>query len=312
MGASIINLKKTNIIYLLKLLVAICIILFLIYFIQIDEIIKILTEVDLSYLFAALALLTLNIFFQFKKWEILCNIVLSEFDRKKILKSLLIGIGAGMFTPMKSGEYFARSLELKESNVVNVTLATAADKAFTFITIFFIGGIVFIYSINEFVSNSIVLSYLSSFIFIVAMSFITLLIVFRERIKFNFKNKKKYKIIENLNEFLSSIKTLPVKVIIKTFLFAFFLLITICLQLLFLLTAFYGEFDMHFLQIAILTFFTQIFIPPLVLGEIGVRESAAVYLVDKIGINPAVGFNAAMFLFLINFIVPSVLTYFFF
>jgi uncharacterized protein (TIRG00374 family) len=285
--------------------------LFLIYFIEADKILEVLKNANPVFLLAALVLLTLNIFLQFRKWKLLCNNILSVYDKKKILKSLLIGIGAGMFTPMKSGEYFARSLELNDSSAVSVTLATVVDKSFTFITIFLIGGITFIFSLEKFISGSTVLFYLSLLTYVIVAVFITVVIGYRKRVKFNFNNKNKYKIVDNFNEFISSIKTLPSNIILKTFIFAAFHLVTICIQFLFLLIAFNGELNQYFFQIPVLMFFIQIFIPPLVLGEIGIRETASVFLVGKIGISPAVGFNAAMFLFLINFIVPSILTLFF-
>lgn len=300
-----INLKKVNIIYFLKLLVAICIILFLIYFVEFDEIIKILSQIDYFFLGAVILLLVLNIYFQFKKWEVLCNNTLNEYDSSKIVKSLLIGISAGMFTPMKSGEYFARALELKEASSTKVTLATMVDKSFTFITIFVFGGPVFIFSLEKFVSAGTSVLVVSTSIFIILVSLIALVFVNRKKIKLN---SAKNKITKKVKEFLESINSVSTKVIIKTFLYAILHLAVICFQFLFLLLAFNGSMNQHFFQIPLLMFFIQIFIPPLVLGEIGIRESAAVYLVDKIGLNPAIGFNAAMFLFLINFILPSLLT----
>jgi hypothetical protein len=52
--------------------------------------------------------------------------------------------------------------------------------------------------------------------------------------------------------------------------------------------------------------FVKGFIPAVSLGEVGVREWLSSFFITQFGELNAVGFNAAMFLFIINVLIPSV------
>ena len=56
---------------------------------------------------------------------------------------------------------------------------------------------------------------------------------------------------------------------------------------------------------ALLVFFSKSFFPPISLGDIGVREAMAVFFFGFFGVAEQAAFNAAMFLFVINLLLPS-------
>ncbi|MCJ7554630.1 MAG: hypothetical protein MUO34_12180, partial [Ignavibacteriaceae bacterium] len=56
-----------------------------------------------------------------------------------------------------------------------------------------------------------------------------------------------------------------------------------------------------------LVMFAKTIIPPISLGELGIREGASVYFISRLGESASVGFNASIFLFLINVLLPSII-----
>ena len=64
---------------------------------------------------------------------------------------------------------------------------------------------------------------------------------------------------------------------------------------------------LNYLWAGNLLMFAKTVIPPISLGELGIREGASVYFITQIGLSAAVGFNASIFLFLINILLPALI-----
>jgi hypothetical protein len=58
---------------------------------------------------------------------------------------------------------------------------------------------------------------------------------------------------------------------------------------------------------AVMVMFVKAFIPSFTLGELGVREAAAVYFLGILTGEGTAGFNASMSLYIINVLVPSLI-----
>ncbi len=69
-----------------------------------------------------------------------------------------------------------------------------------------------------------------------------------------------------------------------------------------LLISFSGEMNLWlFFVISNLIIFVQIIIPPIALGEIGIREGASVFFMKSFGYVGVIGFNAAFLYLLLIF-----------
>lgn len=53
--------------------------------------------------------------------------------------------------------------------------------------------------------------------------------------------------------------------------------------------------------------FTKTIIPPISFGELGIREGASVFFITQLGEVASVGFNASIFLFSINLVLPAII-----
>jgi uncharacterized protein (TIRG00374 family) len=303
------KLTRKRITNFAKIIIGLGLVVFLTFYVEPKSIYETYKKADKIYFLVAFLLLPLNLGLQFFKWKILSKEYFGINDNNKIWLSLFYGISGGIFTPMKSGEYFARALPYKNVKVLDVILATIVDK---FIPIFFailIGGTFFII----FLKNLIGFSAESAFGFIILYKIIVLIPLFlllgsssiSQKMRKWLKTKRYF---ENIINRVAFVKMLSSKTLLKIIVISLLYHLTFTTQMSILLMAFSGESNfIMFFFIANLIIFAQIVIPPIALGEVGVREGAAVYFLQNLGFIGAVGFNAAISLFFINLLIPSII-----
>jgi uncharacterized protein (TIRG00374 family) len=292
-----------------KILIAGGLLFFLTSSVQYDQIVLALSNANLSVISIALLLSVLNIYLQYAKWRLTCTEVLGETSRIKIFRSLFYGFSAGIITPLRIGEYFGRGIEFKDKSILQVTVATLIDKFFPLLMVAFLGSIsslLFIYFYYN-VSFYIVLSL---FILIFTLFYILIILLLNNKfwnsILFSKLNSSvrlkvfldKLRIFENLNRIYFF------KMLLISFLFYSCFLIQYAL----LVSAFSNHYDfMHYLWAANLIMFAKTVIPPISMGELGIREGASVYFLTQMGESASVGFNASIFLFIINLLIPALI-----
>ncbi len=303
------KLTRKRITNFAKIVIGLGLVVFLTFYVEPKSIYETYKKADKIYFLVAFLLLPLNLGLQFFKWKILSKEYFGINDNNKVWLSLFYGISGGIFTPMKSGEYFARALPYKNVKVLDVILATIVDK---FIPIFFailIGGTFFII----FLKNLIGFSAESAFGFIILYKIIVLIPLFllvgnssiSQKMRKWLKTKRYF---ENIINRVAFVKMLSSKTLLKIIVISLLYHLTFTTQMSILLMAFSGESNfIMFFFIANLIIFAQIVIPPIALGEVGVREGAAVYFLQNLGFIGAVGFNAAISLFFINLLIPSII-----
>jgi uncharacterized membrane protein YbhN (UPF0104 family) len=238
-----------------------------------------------------------------------CAEVLEVKDKFKVFRSLFFGFSAGIITPLRIGEYFGRGIEFRDKSLVQVTVATLIDKFFPLMMVASLGSVsslIFIYVYYN-VSVYIVLS-----LFILIFTFFYLLIILLLSNKFwnsillsklnSSVNLKPF--LEKLRIFESLDKTYFFKMVLISFLFYSCFLIQYAL----LVSAFSNHFDfLQYLWAANLIMFAKTIIPPISFGELGIREGASVYFLTQMGETASVGFNASIFLFIINLLIPALI-----
>jgi len=302
------NITRKRIEILVKLIFGLGLIIFLVNYVDPDKIVETFKKADYSYLSIAILLLPLNLFFQFAKWKILCKKYFKINENRLIWFSLFYGISGGIFTPMKSGEYFARTLPLKKIKIIDVVIATAVDKLIPIFFVLIIGGIFFIIFLKGLLHYSLIVT-VTLIITYLALVLIPLIFLFSD-LKNSVRLRTKFKGVKLLNkmiEKISFIRSIDKRTFTKLILISFLYHLTFTVQMTLLLSAFSGEFNyVKFFFAANLIIFTQIVIPPIALGELGVREGAAVYYLQSLGYSSAIGFNAALSLFTINLLIPSI------
>lgn len=80
------------------------------------------------------------------------------------------------------------------------------------------------------------------------------------------------------------------------------------LQFVILVYAFTNQFNaIDYFWSAALIMFTKTFFPAVSLSELGIREGVSVFFLGEMGVAAAPAFNAALFLFFINILIPAII-----
>lgn len=299
---------KSKLIITAKIVIAAGLLIYLVNQVNPNEIIIAIKDADILFILAALLLLVVNVYLQYWKWKIVCTSLLGINNKKRVLTSLFYGFSAGSFTPGRIGEYFGRTISFKDKSVSDVAVATLLDKTIPLLVITFIGALSsilflhFYYSVTFFITVSL-------FIFVFVLSYIFLFLVFNPSIWKNLiiSKIKSSKRLVFLVEKLSAIKRIDKNTVYKITAISILFFICILLQYVLLVTAFSHHFDfVNYFWVGILIFFSKSVIPPVSIGDLGIREGASVFFISFIGENGSIGFNASIFIFLINILIPAV------
>jgi uncharacterized membrane protein YbhN (UPF0104 family) len=267
----------------LRLLIAAAVVIYLLTSLNLSSLYYTLLKSNVYLVIASLFLLPINIFLQFYKWKLSCRYYLSEDNKLRILNSLFAGFSAAIFTPARIGEYIGRGIEFRDKKLIDITSAVFVDKLFTllFVVLFGAAGTLIIFNIS--------LLYAALFLSAAALVFIIL---------------KKWNLKLKLPKIKFPDKSLSMQMSQLSLLFYLCYII----QFVLLLSAFTLKYDFILLfSAASLIMFIKTIIPNFISGELGIRESAAVFILSYLGQDPAAGFNASIFLFMINLVIPSLI-----
>ena len=304
---NIIRKHKTGLIIVVKLIIAGGILYYLISYANYNEIIKAVEGANIILLAVAFALSFVNIYLQFFKWKLTSKTVLHESKNSKILISLFYGLSAGAITPARVGEYFGRAIVFRNKSILQVTVATLLDKFFPLMIVAFFGSIstiIFIYIYYD-VSVYIVFS-----LFIVVFSlFYILAIITRSENFWNsilFTKLSNSKYLSKIFLQLRSLSKLDKKYFTRMSIISVLFYSCFLLQYALLVSAFSHNTEIiNYLWAGNLIMFVKTVIPPISLGELGIREGASVFFLTKFSELPSVAFNASIFLFIINILLPA-------
>ena len=301
--------QKQVLIFITKILIAAGLLFYLVSAIDYKHIIPAIQDADLWLIGAAFVLSFVNFFLQYLKWKLTSNNVLDENNRPKIVTSLFYGFSAGIITPLRIGEYFGRAIAFRDKTVIQVSLATLIDKFFPLMIVASLGAISSLIFIYQFYDISIYIV-IALFIVVFSLFYFFALLVLNPKFwdSFLFSKIKKIKQMHSLIESIQTLKSLDKKYFLKMSLISFLFYLCFLIQYAILVSAFSHHFNfLNFLWVGNLIMFVKTVIPPVSLGELGIREGASVYFLTTMGETSSVAFNASIFLFIINLLVPSLI-----
>ncbi|HMN16266.1 MAG TPA: lysylphosphatidylglycerol synthase domain-containing protein [Ignavibacteriaceae bacterium] len=298
---------KTVIILIAKAAIALGLLYYLINSVNLNEIISAIKNADIVLLSIAFALSILNIWFQFYKWKLTSNVILQENKNSRIWLSLFYGFSAGVFTPARTGEYIGRALAYKDKSLLAVTLATLLDKLFLLMMVAFIGSLSSILYLHYYYNITYYIT-IALFLTVFILFYLAILMIFSAEFWDNFLFRKisKSKKFKWLFEKIKLFHLLDKKYAVKMIFVSFLLYTCFIIQFAFLAAAFSSHYDfLNYIWAGNLVMFAKTIIPPVSFGELGIREGASVYFIKQVGGTASTGFNASIFLFLINLLLPS-------
>ena len=270
---------------------------------KVTNIIGSFKEAQKLLIFAAAILLVPNIYIQYLKWNFVLKLVKANATAKETLYSLLVGFTFGFITPGRIGE-FGRAFFIKDCPWMKVIGISFVDKFSSLSVILFSGAIgiltligkqLHFYALLPLIIFTIIALLLLRYILVHPELFrsflynINIILPFRDKVKL---------LISSFDNFhrKQAVKLLGMSVI-----FYFIIL----MQYFLLISAFEPIPIIGCFQAISSTFIVKSMLP-ISLGDLGIRESAAVFFLGKIGISKTSAFNASILIFTINILIPSI------
>jgi len=269
---------------------------------QFDEMLEAFQSANLLCILLAFILLVPNIYIQFYKWRYLVRLLKPEVTNLETFQSLLAGFTFGFITPGRLGE-FGRAFFIKDCPWARLLGIAFVDKLFS-LAVVILGGAI---GLMFFVSRQL---YFYTMVPIIIFTIIALIVIYYvlfhpEIIKgflyslniiLPFRDKIKL-LMSSLDNFH---RRQAINLLLLTFCFYFIFLI----QFYILVCSFESaSFLPAFLAIASTMIVKSML--PISIGDLGIRESAAIFFLGRIGLHESTAFNASILLFLINLLIPS-------
>ncbi|RMD50543.1 MAG: UPF0104 family protein [Ignavibacteria bacterium] len=273
---------------------------------------------DIVYFSASILLLPVLLLFQYLKWRLICNKFLNVNSNEKIISSLFQGYSAGIFTPFRIGEFIARKFPFKNSSLKDVTVATFIDKFSTMFAILFVGVISLILLLSIF--DLKIGDFRQIALITLMILLLILVLILSQLLKANNVEEKRNplsKLLMQLPLLIWLQNKLELKskntseVFKNSLIYAFPVALVIPMQYALL----YHSFDNLSLPVGFLIanaiLFIKFFVPPVTIGEIGVREIISVFVFTQLELKPEIAVNAAIIVFLVNLVIPSLIGIYF-
>lgn len=288
----------------LRIIISVGTLIFLIYYIDFEEIKESFRKADLWLILIAFLMSFINIGLQILRWVFVCGRILEVESLKEKIITWFSGTTAGIITPMRLGEYLGRTLGFTNKRISHVIVATAGEKFFVFITLIFFGIISSTILAGRFFE--IELSYVTPVIIILTAGYtimwVRILLTDNKLTRMLKRQKQLAKILNNLHilknfDLRTSLITLIISVAV------YFTYITQFAVLLASVTKEFRYFD-YFIGYSV-SMFSKSVVPIISLGDLGIRESFAVFYFEMLNVDPADSFAASIMIFVINILIPA-------
>jgi len=287
---------------MLKLAIASLLLFVLIHNIKIENIQSALKHANFAFISLAGLLIIPNLIVQTLKWHYLLKLCKPNATHFEAAKSLLAGFTLGFITPGRIGE-FGRAIFVKDCNRLQVLGLTMVDKLFSISIVFLMGTIALFLFWGVKLRSELIGLWLA--IALAALFLVASLVLFPDRLR-NILDKIKLRLPfkEKSDLLLSGLDNFRRRQAVRLLGLNFIFYIIFVTQFYFLLSAFETiQWIDGYLVVASTTVAKSLL--PISFGDLGIRETAAIYFVSQIGVQASTAFNASIFMFLINIVLPS-------
>ncbi len=284
---------------LLKLAITVIVLTIAARYIQPAKIFSTLLSVHPVFLTCAVILLIPNLLLQQIKWLLLLRRIDDNAASIAAWHSLLAGYPLGLATPGRWGE-LGRAIFLPHYPRTTVAALAAIDKLLNFAAIVLLGAIgIALFSYDGLLpAFSIRPAVIAAIVFVFFGG-----LLFSKKLLKKFFNRDAAR-VQSLS-WIDVLHNFDMRFLFVLFILSLLFVMTFCAQLLILVEGLQAADVLHGFAAASATFLTQSLLP-LSIGDLGVRESAAAFFFSKIGVAPHAAFSAALLLFIINMLLPSV------
>jgi len=291
---------------ILKIVVGLGLLTALVLYVDLKALIHSIRQANVVFLAIGSALVVVNVGVQFFRWRYLLRLIASDISDKEIVSSLLVGYSAGFFTPGQVGEHGGRVASLSSLKSIQVLAVSLIDKVYVLAVTIIVGMIGMWLFCKTFLPNywSPVLT-----IAVIACVFTFLIVVLypdllKRLLRLVLHKVRKYKAVASF---------LFVKDVFHRRQARVLLLLTILFQFVVIVQyyVFVRAFEpVSFAVSALCTsniLFVKSAILPISIGDLGVRESSAIFFFSRAGVSAASALNASLCVFTVNILLPSLI-----
>jgi uncharacterized membrane protein YbhN (UPF0104 family) len=287
-----------------KVIVSIALLTGLLYYIDIRAVVNSFASADVTFLAAGFGLAALQLLIHFYRWRYLLRLIVSGISDREVFTSFFVGFMAGFFTPAQVGEFAGRIASHPNVNKSHVIGITLIDKLYWAALTFVIGGSGLAIFIAENYPEYWQPEYRYLVTFVLGM--IIAVFLYPEKVKEllillpeKIRRHRFYDMIRVIEDVFHN-RNAWLLFILTGVLYG-----VILLEYYFLVNAFGPVPFEDVIMCAASVFFVKAVIIPISFGDLGVRESAAVFFFEKIGFAAAVAFNASIVMSFANVIIPT-------
>ena len=240
----------------------------------------------------------LNWFFEILKWKTLVS-SLKRIRFSAAFQQSLGSLTASLFTPNRIGEYGAKAIYYKKGNRRKVMLLNLLGNMSQMTITVVLGSLGLLYIMINF-DVDIDFYRVKKIGYILAIALVLL-------VAGSIKGIKKIRGFY-IDKIIDFIKTMPMRVHLKTLCYSFFRYVFFSHQFYFLLTVFGVEID-YFSAMALITsmYLLASIVPSLALLDWLVKGSVAIWIFSLVGVNELIIVSITLLMWILNFGLPAII-----
>jgi uncharacterized membrane protein YbhN (UPF0104 family) len=288
-----------------KSVLAIALLGYLVYLVDFREIVETARSANLLLISAAMFLLPLNVYIEGTLWHRITGLVVSEPRRLSSFGSLMSGYALGLLTPARIGELAGRSFYLDHQDKWSLGALVMFQRLIDMVVgvaVGLVALVAFMVLVQPQATTFWMLVIAAGVVALPALGFVLIQPAPAFRVISRFVRKQR--ILEPL-AFLQRIRPRHISPFLALAVLRY---LTFVGQFVILLYAFGADGAVVAAWLgAAMTFYGKYMIPSVTIMDIGVREGSAVFFMGVVGFMQASAFNASLFLFVINLVIPAAL-----
>jgi hypothetical protein len=244
--------------------------------------------------FIVLALIPLNWFCEFKKWQISVKFLSKTFERRNIQNSFLAGVITGMLTPNMLGNFVGRVFYFPRKYRIDLIILTTLSNFSQFVWSIVFGAIgIALVNYNDYV-NAVWLSFILIIVLVATFFFFDKFLLY-------FPLFRKW--VKRFSSF-----NFPLKLKIQFLSWSWLRHLIFSLQFMGVLMFFNQAFSLQLLFWIWQVYFWVTLSPSLFLGKIVIRETIAVWVLTSAGLDPEIVIVSSLSIWILNLFIPTVIS----
>lgn len=266
-----------------------------------------ITQESLLFIVCVLSLMPLNWLLESQKWRLLVRPI-ERITLPKAYRAVLIGLSLAVFTPNRVGELGGRALVLAGRQRGKAVFATAVGSLTQLIVTAMLGLMALLFGLWQYKSN-ILPKYIGQLTgwYIVIMLIIMLLVLFTLKLQHLPALFDRLLLIKRFKAYYHIIGHYKNKQVLTALMLSFLRYLVFGSQFYLLLHIFAINISIQESYVAIgVSYLLIALIPGILLIELGIRGSAAIFCFSWFGAEAILVLSASMSLWLINLALPSV------